>query len=140
MSRNNYQVLQPGFTINPKQTRVLDIDLYELANFQVLIEVTYALTSSASSGVTLNIYDGFGGADPTATGTIPMVLDGSSVPLYVSVGTPMTLNPVTTGAVSPQTVRTDINYSLDKVPRWTRLSFFNQDNTNACTIKIEADL
>lgn len=139
MSKNNYQYLTT-FTLAAHATQILDIDLNDISNFQVMIEVTYALTHAASTGVTLTVYDGFGGSDSTATGSIPMVLGGTASASFTTTGTSMTLNTVTTGAVAPQTVKTDINYYIEKVPRWTRLSFYNSDFVNTATILLRADL
>lgn len=140
MARNSYQKVLTSRSVAASGTLLVDFDLQEIANLQLMVEVTYPSTS-ATTGMTLNLIYGLGPTDPASTGSIPIVLGGSSVAIFGDTSDSITLETITALSSSPVTKRTVfyLNNILENYPRWLRFSFVNTDPAKAASITIYAD-
>ena len=140
MARNNYQKLVDSYSLSATASEDIDLDLFNVNNLQLMIEVTYQ-TTSTPTGVTLDLLYGFGGPDSDATGNIPTVIGGTSSATFGDTADSVTMETISAGSGSPQTVRTVfyITDVLGRLPRWLRLRLENTDAAIAATISIYAD-
>ena len=71
MSRNiSIKILQ-NVTIAASGTKSVYLDLSDADNLQLLSQ----MHTVSTAGVTLDLYYGFGQSDPTATGSLPTLVD-----------------------------------------------------------------
>lgn len=140
MARNSYQKVLTSEPVAASGSLLVDFDLQEIANLQFMLEVTYPATS-ATTGITLDMIYGLGPSDPASSGSIPIVLGGSSVAIFGDTSDSVSLESITALSFSPVTKRTVFYLSniLENFPRWLRFSLVNTDATNAATITIYAD-
>ena len=120
---NNFQILGPALNIAASGSQIVDLDMDSLKGLIVAVQIT----TSGSPNVTATLFDGFGGGDSTSVLNygIPLVVGGSSVPLFTSSGTSYNL----TAAVS------DILVLVDQLPRWLRIQLKNND-AQKCTVQL----
>ena len=140
MARNNFQKIITAEAVAASDTLLVDFDLQNICNMQVLVEIEYPATA-ATTGLTLDLIYGLGPSDPASTGSIPIVVGGSSVAIYGDTSDSITLETITALQFSPVNKKTVfyLNNVLENFPRWLRFSFANTDATNAATVTIYAD-
>jgi hypothetical protein len=118
----------------------VDVDCNDIDAMQCLVEFTFS--ASATAGATLDLYAGFGGADPAATidsGTgVYTVIGGSSVIKFGDNSESVTL----TSFAANTTKRTSfyINEIGVRWPRWIRFKFTNSDALRNHTVTCYGDL
>lgn len=135
------------FTVQPSSSRDVDIDLYDVEAMKVLIEMAFSngnagtLTNLAST-MSVEMFMGWGDADPAATGfQFPCVLDGSVIPTYDDIAYPITLASSQNNSSDPDTLRSGFSFNdlIKRNARWGKLRFTNSDGANVTTVKLYGD-
>ena len=137
MSRNSFQKILVNRTIAASSTLTVDLDLLDISNIQFLLTVAYAVTGISPS-TTVDLYYGLGENDPSATGSIPTVVGGSSVPIFGNNSDSVAMVAIGPGDLSKNTVFF-LSSVLERIPRWLRLKFTNTNGSNASTVSIYVD-
>lgn len=137
MAKNSFQKILLNHSVAPTGTLVVDLDLLDINNLQFLTTIAYAVTGISPS-TTLDLYYGMGEADPSATGSIPTVVGGSSVPIFGDNFDSVTMSTIGSSDLSKNTVFF-LSSILERLPRWIRLKFSNTDSSNTVTVSIYAD-
>jgi len=130
-----------------------DVDIFladeNMKKFVFGLLVTYAATAG-TTGISTNIIEGIGNADPAAViGQAPynfpicVIPGGSSVPTYLT-DTPIsvTMATVLANQGSPQTKKTygDLDQITSHQGDWAKFRFTNADATNAATVTLLATI
>lgn len=142
MANNNYQYVLSPLSIAASGSFTIDVDRYNLHFLMVLATVTYAQTGS-NPNLLLTVYDGFGSGDNNSnysTG-LPVVIGGSAIPKYNTVGKayPITGFNLLSNVLQEisKSIRFETTGSNNKCSRWIRMVFQNQDS-KACTLELRA--
>lgn len=126
MAGNN-QVVLNNYLLAASASYNLDIDRFNINTNNATNQPLIFLITTSASSIILNVYDGIGNSDPSATGGIPIVYGGSSIPSYNTTYKSYTI----TGA---QTIR----FKLFECTRWIRCQFVNPNSANI-TLSILGD-
>ncbi len=130
MSRNIFVEILEGITISGGGTKAVYLDLSEAENLQLLSQIT----TVGTSGVTLSLYYGFGQSDPTATGSLPTLVDVA--PAGVIFGDTATVVAVET-TVGTVFFLNDVRKTC---PRWIKLLYTNTDGSHPATLSLYGDM
>ena len=153
MAQNISTYINTGFTLLPSASCNVDIRLSDISDMRVQLVQTYAATS-ALTGLNVNLFAGMGGKDPAenAQTPIPYVLSNptsqnlSTVPVFG--GNSESLNAGSGvvqpagGSGTPQTTRTVFFLASPVIEwsNWMRMTIYNRDTVNSCTVALLADI
>jgi hypothetical protein len=132
---SNFQIIVPVSTLAASGSYTFDVDTFNFQNSPVTIGVSATYASLLASGLVVNCYAGCGNSDPTANGTLPIVIGGSNVPIYETGATTYQLS-----SGSSLTNTDFIEVLCYMVPRWVRFVISNPDPANPATIKVVGDI
>ena len=135
------------FLVNAASSNLyVSVDRNDLKNFMLLIQQNYGAVGTPT-GLTINVYDGYGNADPNATGGIPIVTSTTGFTTAATFTTSSVSYPLSIPTSGQKTVADDISFKTgsgpfyyNQVTRWIGLKFTNLDPTNVCTLKLLADI
>lgn len=138
MPHSNYAVLVPSLVLAGGATGSVEVDTSDYTECQLFIKVTYGTTAS-TTGLAASGSDGVGPRAASQNVYVgPPTLNPTQPIYYDNVGTILSLNPTLPSSSNVTTI-TKLNLLLPQLGNWYKLSFKNNDASNAATISIFAD-
>lgn len=135
------------FSIAASSGTPLDLDIYLSEAVSTSLSVLFRVTPSATLGIKVELFSGFGGVDPIATvvGGLKVVPGGSSVPIYS--GKSLSFSNALSSTLVPVPSAGAQNFSLDILDtlnaanapgegNWLKLRITNLDNV-AESVQVE---